>query len=174
MRILISALLGAILMLGVSCEKSTTNPNEATDRKFVSMKLDNRIYLAEKPQATIYTPNLVDEDPNNDYLTMEILATTYSGDNISFKLATDQPTFVPGVYYTNTTGNSMTMYLLSQSGSTLVTDPTSSGFTITISRINSLYVEGTFSGTLNDATGGTGTRTVRDGSFRSLVRWVQK
>ncbi|MFB6455480.1 hypothetical protein ACE38W_09445 [Chitinophaga sp. Hz27] len=173
MRILISALLGAILMLGVSCEKSNNDTSDAIDRKFVSMKLDNRIYLSEKPQATIYTPNLVDEDPDNDYLTMEILATTYSGDNITFKLATDQPSFKPGVYYGNTTGNSMTMYLLSQSGATIVSDPTSSGFSITITKITSVYMEGTFSGTLTDPTGG-GTKTVRDGSFRSFVKWVQK
>ncbi|SEW22863.1 hypothetical protein [Chitinophaga arvensicola] len=166
MRILVTAMLSAIVFLGISCGKDKDN-NDSRNRRFVSMKLDNRVYLAENPQGVLTLPNLSDENPDNDYPTMKITATTYNGDALTFTLAAPLA-FTPGVYPATKKGNGMVVLLSSSYYSTL-TSVGSTDFAITITSLDNTYVEGTFSGTLTDATGVGGPRVVKDGAFRAII-----
>ncbi|SHL00186.1 hypothetical protein SAMN05444266_101867 [Chitinophaga jiangningensis] len=171
MRLYLSAILSAVLFFSVSCEKTETK-TDADDRKFISMKLDNKIYLSENPKATAYLPKLDDSNPDNDYPVMEITGTTYTGDYITFKLAVPELPFHTGAYYSSETGNSMNIYLPSSNGETLNTG-TSAGFVINITRINSQFVEGTFSGSLQDVSGSSSSRVVKDGTFRAVLKYQE-
>ncbi|WP_291912888.1 hypothetical protein [Chitinophaga sp. CB10] len=171
MRKYLSAILGAVLFFSVSCEKTETK-SDADDRKFISLKLDNRIYLAENPKATAYLPKLDDSNPDNDYPVMEITGTTYTGDYITFKLAVPELPFHTGPYPSSETGNSINIYLASSSGETL-NSGNSGGFTINITRITSQFVEGVFSGAVQDVSGSGGTKVVQDGTFRAVLKYQE-
>lgn len=165
MRILVTALLSTIVLLGISCDK---DKNDSRQRRFISLKLDSSIYLSENPKGIITLPNLTDENPDNDYPTMEITGQSYNGDVITFTLATAAMPFTPGVYPATIKGNGMLISL----NSTYYTNLTSAGstdFVITITNIDNQAVEGTFSGTLKDATGVGGARITKDGAFRASI-----
>lgn len=171
MRILVTALLSAITLLSISCGKDK-NKDDSLKRRFISMKLDNKIYLSESPKGTIYVPNLTDENPDNDYPKMEITGQTYGGDQVSFTLAAAALPFKPGVYAATKKGNSMLMMLASTY--TTLTSEGSTDFYITITRIDNVTVEGTFTGTLKETTGAGGPRAVRDGNFRAVITQVSQ
>ena len=173
MRIIVTALLGAIMMLGISCEKTTTGNGDATDRKFISMKMGTRIQLSENPKAVVYLADPTSTNPDDQYPSMQITGTTYAGDYVTFTLAVPTLPFAPGAYPVTNTGNSMTIYLASSSGETLKTDPTAAGFTINITQINSQFVEGTFSGTLSSSSSG-GSTNIQDGTFRAVLKYVSR
>lgn len=165
MRILVTAMLSAIVLLGTSCGK---DKDDSRQRRFISLKLDDKVYLSENPKGTITLPNLTDENPDNDYPTMEITGQSRNGDVITFSLATASMPFKPGVYPATQKGNGLLIAL----NSTYYTNLTSAGstdFQITITRIDNVTVEGTFSGTLKDASGVGGPRVTKDGAFRALI-----
>ncbi|MEZ2443958.1 hypothetical protein QFZ51_001165 [Chitinophaga sp. W3I9] len=165
MRILVTAMLSAIVLLGISCGK---DKDDSRQRRFISLKLDDRVYLSENPKGIITLPNLTDENPDNDYPTMEITGQSYNGDVITFSLATASMPFKPGVYPATQKGNGLLIAL----NSTYYTNLTSAGstdFQITITHIDNLNVEGTFSGTLKDASGAGGTRVTKNGAFRAMI-----
>ncbi|MBO9729293.1 MAG: hypothetical protein J7623_11710 [Chitinophaga sp.] len=170
MRILVTALLSAIVLLTVSCSKD--KKDDSRQRKYVSMKLDNRIYLAETPKGIIYVPDLTDSDPNNDFPRMVITAQTYGGDQLSFTLAAPTLPFTPGTYPATKKGNGLLIML--NSSYTTLTSEGSADFYITITRIDNMMVEGTFSGTLKETTGAGGPRGLRDGSFRTTITQVSQ
>lgn len=170
MRILVTALLSSIVLLTVSCSKD--KKDDSRNRKYVSMKLDNRIYLGETPKGIIYVPNFTDNDPNNDYPRMVISGQTYGGDQMSFTLATPTLPFTPGTYPATKKGNSL-LIMLNSSYATLTSEG-STDFYITITRIDNMMVEGTFSGTLKETTGVGGPRGVRDGSFRTTITQISQ
>jgi len=169
MRILVTALLGAITLLGISCEKSK---DDSRKRTFISMKLDNKVYLSESPKGTIYVPDLTDTNPNNDYPKMEITGQSYNGDQISLRLVAPARPFTPGVYAATKTGNGMLIMLASTY--TTLTSEGSADFFITITSIDNVKVEGTFSGSLKDTNGSGGPRGTRDGAFRAIVTQVSQ
>ncbi|NLR79447.1 hypothetical protein [Chitinophaga eiseniae] len=169
MRILVTALLSAIVMLSISCKKDSKD--DAQRRKYVSMKLDNRVYLVDNPKGTIYAPNLTDENPNNDYPRLEITGQTYTGDVITMAMAAPSLPFAPGAYPATKTGNGMSIVLNSVYANTLVSTG-SSDFVIRITRIDNMVVEGTFSGTLADQSAAGGPRSVQDGAFRAIITQV--
>lgn len=169
MRILVTALLSALVLLNISCGK---DKDDERQRRFISLKLDNRIYLAENPKGTIYVPDFTDENPDNDYPRMVIAGQSSSGDQISFTLAAPTLPFTPGVYSATKKGNSMVMML--NSTYTTLSSEGSTDFAITITRIDNVTVEGTFSGTLKEVTNTAGTRTTRDGAFRSVITQVSQ
>ncbi|WP_143304574.1 hypothetical protein [Chitinophaga vietnamensis] len=173
MRILATALLGATMLMGISCGKDNDN-NDSRSRRFISFKLDNRIYLSENPKAVIYLPNLTDNDPTNDYPRMEITGQSYTGDVITFTLATDAMPFKPGAYPVTQKGNSMSVLLNGSFPQQLGSDPASGGFGINLTDVNNMTVEGNFSGTLYDKSGAGGPRAVTDGAFRAVVTQVSQ
>lgn len=164
MRILVTAMLSAFIFLSISCEKEK---DDSRNRRFISLKLDNRVYLAENPTGTITPGNVTDENPDNDYPTMTITGTSINGDNFTLTLAAPVA-FVPGVYPATKKGNGMVVMLTNNYYSAL-TSVGSTDFSITISNLDSRYVEGTFSGTLTDASGVGGPRAIKDGAFRAIV-----
>ncbi|MFY0252615.1 hypothetical protein ACDQ55_01550 [Chitinophaga sp. 30R24] len=168
MRIFVPILLSAIVLLSISCEK---DKDDSRQRKFISMKLDNYIYLSENPKGIIYVPNFSDENPDNDYPRMEITGQSYNGDVITFTLATPALPFTPGVYAATQKGNSMQMVLNSMLPTSLSSN-SYGNFYITITRIDNIAVEGTFSGPLYDLTGIGGPRIVKDGAFRAIITQV--
>jgi hypothetical protein len=170
MRILVSAMLSAIVLLGISCKKD--KKDDSLQRRFISMNLDNRIYLAESPKGTIYVPNFTDTDPNNDYPKMVLTGQTYGNDQISFTLIAPSLPFKPGTYPATKKGNSMLM-MLNSTYATLTSEG-STDFIITITNIDNVTVEGTFRGTLKETTGGGGPRAVRDGAFRAIITQVSQ
>lgn len=170
MRILVNAMLSAIVLLSISCTKD--KKDDSRQRRFISMKLDGRIYLSENPKGTIYVPNLTDENPDNDYPKMVIAGQTSGGDQVSFTLAAPTLPFTPGTYPATKKGNSMLM-LLNSTYTTLTSDG-STDFYITITRIDNVTVEGTFTGTLKETTGAGGPRAVRDGAFRAIVTQISQ
>ncbi len=172
MRIIVTALLGAIMMLGISCAKTTNGNGDATDRKFISMKMGTRIQLSENPKATVYLADPASENPDDQYPSMQITGTTYTGDYVTFTLAVPELPFKPGAYPVTSTGNSMTIYMASTTGETLKTDPAAAGFTINITQINSQFVEGTFSGTISGSS--SGSTNVQDGTFRAVLQYKSR
>lgn len=170
MRILVNAMLSAIVLLSISCTKD--KKDDSRQRRFISMKLDNKIYLSESPKGTIYVPNFTDENPDNDYPKMVITGETYGGDQVSFTLTAPTLPFTPGTYPATKKGNSMLMAL--NSTYTTLTSEGSTDFYITITRIDNVTVEGTFTGTLKETTGAGGPRAVKDGAFRAIVTQVSQ
>ncbi|HEY9258055.1 hypothetical protein [Chitinophaga sp.] len=170
MRILVNAMLSAIVLLSISCTKD--KKDDSRQRRFVSMKLDNRIYLSENPKGTIYVPNFADENPDNDYPKMVLTGQTYNGDQLSFTLVAPTLPFTPGRYPATKKGNSM-LIMLNSTYATLTSEG-STDFAITITRIDNVSVEGTFTGTLTETTGGGGPRAVRDGAFRAIVTQISQ
>jgi hypothetical protein len=170
MRILVTALLSAITLLGISCGKDKEKDNR--QRRFISMKLDNKVYLSESPKGTIYVPDFTDPNPENDFPRMVLVGQTYTGDQLSFTLATATLPFPTGVYAASKKGNSLLIML--NSTYTTLTSEGSSDFSITITRIDNVTVEGTFSGTLKETTGAGGPRVVKDGAFRAIVTQVSQ
>ncbi|PSL49807.1 hypothetical protein CLV51_1011144 [Chitinophaga niastensis] len=170
MRIFVTALLSAVVLLSVSCGK---DKDDSRQRRFVSLKLDNKIYLSENPKGIIYLPNYTDENPLNDYPRMEITAQSYTGDVITFTLTAPAMPFTPGVYPARITGNNMLIALNGLFPSTL-TSTGSADFYITITKIDNTSVEGTFSGTLTDINGIGGPRGVKDGAFRAITTQVSQ
>jgi hypothetical protein len=170
MRTLITALLSAIVLLNVSCGK---DKDDSRQRKFISLKLDNKIYLSENPKGIIYVPDFTDENPLNDYPRMEITGQSYNKDVITFTLAAPTLPFKPGVYRAAAKGNGMLIALNGIYPSTL-TSTGSADFYITITSIDNVMVEGTFSGTLIDQSGVGGPRAAKDGAFRAVVTQVSQ
>ena len=170
MRILVTALLGAVVMLNISCGK---DKEDSRQRRFISLKLDNKVYLSENPKGTIYVPNFTDQNPDNDFPRMEITGQSYSGDVITFTLTNVTLPFTPGVYPATKNGNGMLMALNSVSPVTLSSEG-SANFYITITNIDNVAVEGTFSGTLTDISGAGGPRATQDGAFRAVITQVSQ
>lgn len=168
MRKSVFFLLGIVALFSVSCSKTK---DDSRLRRFVSMKMDTRIYLAENPTGTVYLPNFRDEDPENDYPRMEITARTYNGDVITLTLATNELPFKPGTYYATQKGNGMTMATNSVY-STTYSSNNSKTFYVTITKYDNIAVEGTFTGILKDVMGYSSDAAVRDGAFRALITSV--
>ncbi|WP_160716237.1 hypothetical protein [Chitinophaga solisilvae] len=171
MRILVTALLSTAVLLGSSCGKE--RKDDSRDRRFVSFKLDNKIYLSKDPKGIIHAPNFTDDDPLNDYPKMEISGQTYSGDLISLTLVAPVLPFKPGIYPCSKQGNSIIMVTNSNMPATLASGGSNSCF-ITISRIDNVNVEGSFSGPLRDISSISGSRTVRDGAFRAIITTISQ
>ncbi|CAL1521602.1 hypothetical protein [Chitinophaga sp. MM2321] len=165
MRIFVTALLGAVVLLSASCGKTK---EDSRQRRFVSLKLDNRIYLCEDPKGVINLPDFTDQDPNNDYPKMEITGQSYNADVIRFTLVAPEMPFKPGVYPCTQEGNELLMVLNSAAPTTLSSQGSTNCY-ITITAIDNVTVEGTFNGTLSDVTGAGGPRTVKDGAFRAII-----
>jgi len=160
------------MMLGISCGKTTTGNGDATDRKFISMKMGTRIQLSENPKAVVYMADPASANPEDQYPSMQITGTTYAGDFVTFTLAVPELPFTPGAYPVTSTGNSMSIYLASSTGETLKTDPTTAGFMINVTQINSQFEEGTFSGTLSSTSGGS--TNTQDGTFRAVIKYTSR
>ncbi|MBC9931147.1 hypothetical protein [Chitinophaga qingshengii] len=165
MRILITALLSAVVILSSSCGKDKDN---SKDRKFVSVKLDNRIFLSENPKGLLYAPTFDPSDPTSDYAHMEITGKTKTGDIINFTMAGPGIPLKPGVYPCSQKGNGILMVVNSGDYPASYSSQGSTDCMITITDINNIYVEGTFSGTLKDLNGVAGTRTIQNGAFRAI------
>jgi hypothetical protein len=170
MRKSVFAILSVFVFLTVSCSKTK---EDSRLRRFVSMKLDNRIVLSENPTGTIYMPDPADPNPGNDYPRMEITAKSYNGDVITFTLAKAELPFTPGVYAATGKGNGMTVATNSTSPTTY-SSIGSTTFYITITQIDNVAVEGSFSGMLKDVMGAGSDAAVRDGAFRALISKVQQ
>ena len=170
MRILVTVLLGAVIMMSISCGK---DKDDSRQRRFISLKLDNRVYLSDSPKGTIYVPNFSDQNPDNDFPRMEITGQSYNGDVITFTLTNATLPFTPGVYPATKSGNGMLMALNSTSPATLSSEG-SADFYITITNIDNVAVEGSFSGTLTDISGSGGPRAVKDGAFRAVITPVSQ
>jgi hypothetical protein len=67
----------------------------------------------------------------------------------------------------------MLMALNSTSPATLSSEG-SADFYITITNIDNVAVEGSFSGTLTDISGSGGPRAVKDGAFRAVITQVSQ
>ncbi|MCW3462893.1 hypothetical protein [Chitinophaga nivalis] len=160
-----------IVLSNVSCKKS--EDDNSRQRRFVSFKLDSKIYLAENPKGTIYVPNFSDDNPLNDFPKMEITAQSYTGDVITFTLATAALPFKPGTYPCTKKGNSM-LIALNNSMRIALSSKASTDFYITITRIDNITVEGTFAGTLVDTTISSITKKATDGAFRAVITQVSQ
>lgn len=162
-------LLGIVALLSVSCSKVK---DDSRLRRFVSMKMDNRIYLSENPTGVIYIPDPEEQNPEKQYPRMEITARSYNGDIITFTLAKAELPFTPGTYYATQKGNSMTIATNSIYATTY-TSASSKMFYITIDKIDNIAVEGSFSGMLKDVMGYSSDVAVQDGAFRALITQVR-
>ncbi|HVI46941.1 MAG TPA: hypothetical protein VM802_18825 [Chitinophaga sp.] len=170
MRIFIPVLLGITMLLGISCQK---DKNDSQDRKFVSLKLDNKIYLSENPKGTVYVPDFTDTDPLNDFPKMEVIGQSYTGDVISLTLVAPALPFTPGIYPCSREGNTLQVILNNPYPVTLSSKGSSNCF-INITRIDNVTVEGKFIGTLSDAGGSGLSRELKDGAFRAVIKTVSQ
>ncbi len=165
MRILVTALLSAVVILGSSCGK---DKDDSKDRKFVSVKLDTKIYLSENPKGIAYAPNFQDDDPTNDYYRLEINGKTSNNDVISITMAGLTIPFPVGVYPCTRTGNSILVVINSGGYPATYSSQGSADCYLTITRSDNIMVEGTFSGTVKDLSGMAGTRTIKNAAFRAI------
>lgn len=170
MRTLVTALLSAVVILASSCGKEK---NDSKDRKFVSVKLDNRIFLSENPKGLIYAPDFTTGNPADEYPEMEITGKTSTGDIINFTMVAPALPFKPGAYPCSKEGNSIMIVVNSGSYPATYSSQGSSDCVITIGSIDNVSVEGTFSGTVKDLSG-TGTKTIRNGAFRAVITMIAR
>ncbi|MEC5148290.1 hypothetical protein [Chitinophaga sp. 212800010-3] len=164
LRILMPALLSIIVLFSISCSK---DKNDSRKRNFISVKLDNKVYLSENPNGVIYVPIT---DPVNNYPKMVISGQTKAGDIITLNFSTPAMPFVPGNYSMSRPGTSVTMDLNDQTGTRLTSG---SNFTLNLTYIDSYIVEGNFSGSLS-ASAGASTVQALDGAFRATVKQVSQ
>lgn len=172
MRILAAALLSTFVLLGISCGKDK-DKDDSRQRRFVSVKLDNRIYLSENPKGVIHVPDFSDDETDNDYPKLEITGQTSTGDVISLSIVAPALPITPGTYPCTREGNSITMVLNSGYPATL-TSQGSTDCVITINAIDNIAVEGTFTGTIKDITGAGGTKVISNGAFRAMTTQVSQ
>lgn len=165
MRILVTALLSAVVILGSSCGK---DKDDSKDRKFVSVKLDNKIYLSENPKGVAYAPNFQDDDPTNDYYKLEINGKTVNNDIINFTMAGLKIPFPPGVYPCTKTGNSILVVINSGGYPATYSSQGSADCYLTVTYSDNIIVEGTFSGTVRDLSGVGGSQTIKNAAFRAI------
>ncbi|MBC9911463.1 hypothetical protein [Chitinophaga varians] len=165
MRILVTALLSAVVILGSSCGK---DKDDSKDRKFVSVRLDNKIYLSENPKGIAYAPNFQDDDPNNDYYRLEINGRTVNNDIVNITMAGLTIPFPPGVYPCSKAGNSILVVINSGGYPATYSSQGSADCFLTVTSSNSITVEGTFSGTVRDLSGVGGSRTIKNAAFRAI------
>lgn len=157
--------LACLICVISSCDKSESGPV----RKFISLRVDGQIIIAENPTALLTSPNVTDSDPNNDFPTLKISGVGEKGENVSLTFITETAPFKPGMYLSTQQGNSMSIAYNSGAYS-IIADNNNGYLSFNLSSVRDSLIEGRFTGLLEDTTGTISIRPVTDGFLRAVVK----
>jgi hypothetical protein len=153
----------AILCLAIACSK-----DDEPLRKFISLRVDGQVILAENPTAVITAANLTDSDPNNDFPILTITGTGGKDEEITFTLISETDTLKTGAYLSTQQGNGMSIHY-NDSAYTMLADNNNGYLAFNLITVKDSLIEGTFSGLLEDTTGTLSIRPVTDGYLRAVI-----
>jgi hypothetical protein len=157
--------IAAIVCLAIACSKDNDEPL----RKFTSFRVDGQIVIAENPSALLTPANLTDSDPNNDFPTLTITATSSGGDQLTFNLISETDPFKKGSYLSTQQGNGMAIHY-NDSAYTMLADNNNGYLAFNLFTVKDSLIEGNFSGILEDTTGTLSLRPVTDGYLRAIIK----
>lgn len=156
--------IAAVLFLAIACSK-----DDQPLRKFISLRIDGAVILAENPAATFIPANVTDSDPNNDFPSLKITGVGASGEGLSFTLVSETDTFRTGHYLSTQQGNGMAV-TYNDSTYTILADNNNGHMDFNLITAKDSLIEGTFTGLLADTTGTISVRPVTDGYLRAIVK----
>lgn len=154
----------AILSLAIACSK-----DDEPLRKFISLRIDGHVILAENPTATFIPANLTDSDPNNDFPSLKITGVGASGEGLTFTLISETEAFKTGHYLSTQQGNGMAISY-NDSAYTILADNNDGYMDFNLITVKDSLIEGTFAGLLADTSGTISVRPVTDGYLRAIVK----
>jgi hypothetical protein len=157
--------LAAILSLVfIACSK-----DDEPLRKFISMRVDGQVILAENPTAVLTAANLLDSDPNNDFPTLKITGLGSRGEGLTFTLISETDPFKKGYYLSTQQGNGMSVSY-KDSIYTILADNNYGSLSFNLITVKDSLIEAKFTGNLEDSTGIISLRPVTDGYLRAVIK----
>jgi hypothetical protein len=156
--------LAAILSLAIACSK-----DDQPLRKFISLRVDGQVILAENPTAVVIQPDLTDSDPNNDFPSLKITGVGGKGEGLTFTLISETYPFKKGSYLSTQQGNGMAV-TYNDSAYTILADNNNGYMAFNLITVQDSLIEGNFSGLLADSTGTISIRPVTSGYLRAIIK----
>jgi hypothetical protein len=160
-----SLILTSLLILLIACSKKNDEPI----RKFTSFQVDSQIVVAENPVAILSSPNLTDDDPDNDSPVLTMTATGIRGEVIQFRLITESATIIPGLYTSANPGNLFRIGYTSTAYN-LQASHDYGNLQFRVTSVQDSLIEGSFTGTVADSTGTISPRKLSDGFIRAVFK----
>jgi hypothetical protein len=154
-----------LICLFSACDKNEAGPI----RKFISLRVDGQVIIAENPVATLTAANITDSDPANDYPTLKITGTGGKAEALTFTLISETDPFRKGTYLSTQQGNGMSIKY-NDSAYTILADNVNGYLSFELTKVQDTLIEGRFTGLLEDTTGTITIRPVTDGYLRAIFK----